>query len=421
MHSSPTHVQHRSAEIMAPNASNADEWDRLRHQILRLYSDEARPLKEIVEIMRLKYNFHATPRMYKYRLQKWSLWKKYKEKEVVHMSLLKQQRDIAGKQSVFFLQGRRVDWGDIERYLHRRPDLEMKIKLGMLTTSTLNSNIVCRSPSPDPILHASSVHQSTDELLRLLRGYYHSDHHDIAKRSHPGHAGDYSTTIHCYTSLAQARTLIIANNMKPGFQALNKSLNYLRSIIEDQEATLLFFLCDVIVVFDQRYKALIFELLRHIHDTLSVMFGDGHPLCSLLHRLIRLSEKDRHEVIAIILRAALDNLKTLSISDHMVERLNCHYILLLEHMGITGKMTKELVPEIDVDTMGAAGMSYLGRFAEKLILNHDFEEADRKTDIMLAWLGSPLNQQHAAWADLRLFSNRLKAYIEFSKSNYVVD
>lgn len=359
--------------------------------------------------------------MYKYRLQKWKLYKKYKEKEVVQMSLLKQQRDITGKQSVFFLQGRRVEWGDIERYLHRRPDLEMKIKVGMLTIGSSNSNIVCRSPSPDPILHASSVQQSTDELLRLLYGYYHSDHYEIARRSHPGQAGDYSTTIQCYTSLAQARTLIMANNMKPGFQALNKSLNYLRSIVEDQEATLLFYLCDIIVAFDQRHKALTFELLRHTHDTLFVVFGEGHPLFLLLHRLVRLSEKDRYEVIAIILRAALDNLKNLSISDRMVERLNCHYILLLEHMGITGKMTKELVPEIDVDTMDAASMSYLGRFAEKLVLNHDFEEADRKTDIMLAWLRSPLNQQHAAWADLQLFSNRLKAHIEFSRGNYIAD
>ncbi|KAK2667609.1 hypothetical protein RAB80_016800 [Fusarium oxysporum f. sp. vasinfectum] len=324
------------------------------------------------------------------------------------MSLLKQQRDITGKQSVFFLQGRRVEWGDIERYLYRRPDLEMKIK-----------SAARRRQIPFFMLPVFSNPQTS---------YFDFSTATITQTTmksqgdpHPGQAGDYSTTIQCYTSLAQARTLIMANNMKPGFQALNKSLNYLRSIVEDQEATLLFYLCDIIVAFDQRHKALTFELLRHTHDTLFVVFGEGHPLFLLLHRLVRLSEKDRYEVIAIILRAALDNLKNLSISDRMVERLNCHYILLLEHMGITGKMTKELVPEIDVDTMDAASMSYLGRFAEKLVLNHDFEEADRKTDIMLAWLRSPLNQQHAAWADLQLFSNRLKAHIEFSRGNYIAD
>ncbi|KAH6869288.1 hypothetical protein B0T10DRAFT_594856 [Thelonectria olida] len=404
---------------MSANACDDDEWARMRHHITRLYSDEARPLREVAETMRLRYNFHATPRMYKYRLQRWRLYKKYKEKEVIQMSLLKQQRDIAGKQSIFFLRGRQVKWEHIERYLRRRPDLEMKIKAGMLTLSSSNSSIVCRSPAPDPILHASSVLQYTDELLRLLYGYYHSDHHEIARRSHPNQAGDYSTTIRCYTSLGQARALIMANSMKPGFQALNKSLNYLRSIVEDQEATLLFYLCDIIAAFDQRHKALAFELLRHTHDTLFVVFGEGHPLVWLLHRLIRLSEKDRYEVIAIILGAAVNNLKHLRISDRMIERLNCHYILLLGHMGITGKITKDSVPEMDAATMDAASMSYLGRFAEKLILNHDFKEGDRKTDIMLAWLQSPLNQQHPAWTDLQLFYYRLKAHGEFSRGNHV--
>ncbi|KAL6406104.1 hypothetical protein AUP68_10667 [Ilyonectria robusta] len=103
--------------------------------------------------------------MYKYRLRKWGLDKKLREKEVVQMFLLKQQRDAAGKQSVFLVRGRPVDWEQVERYLQRRPDLQTKIKAGMLQMSMLDPDLICRSPSPEPVMHASNTLQFLDDLL----------------------------------------------------------------------------------------------------------------------------------------------------------------------------------------------------------------------------------------------------------------
>ncbi|RYP75004.1 hypothetical protein DL771_002652 [Monosporascus sp. 5C6A] len=54
------------------------DWDVHREAISRLYWDESRPLPEVMEIMRLQHNFHATARMYKFRFKKWGLAKNLK-------------------------------------------------------------------------------------------------------------------------------------------------------------------------------------------------------------------------------------------------------------------------------------------------------------------------------------------------------
>ncbi|KAH6976414.1 hypothetical protein BKA56DRAFT_488235, partial [Ilyonectria sp. MPI-CAGE-AT-0026] len=96
---------------MSANAYTDEDWAGLRRHITRLYYDEAKPLAEVIETMQRRYCFSATS----YRLQKWGLDKKLREKEVVQMFLLKQQRDAAGKQSAFLVRGRPVDWEQVQR------------------------------------------------------------------------------------------------------------------------------------------------------------------------------------------------------------------------------------------------------------------------------------------------------------------
>ncbi|KAK8010867.1 hypothetical protein PG990_009832 [Apiospora arundinis] len=51
------------------------DWEGYRGVITRLYSEENRPLKEVVHIMAQKYDFHATEKMYKDRLKRWGIRK----------------------------------------------------------------------------------------------------------------------------------------------------------------------------------------------------------------------------------------------------------------------------------------------------------------------------------------------------------
>lgn len=45
---------------MPANTHTEDEWARLQPHITKLYSDEAKPLKEVMERMEQGYDFHAT-------------------------------------------------------------------------------------------------------------------------------------------------------------------------------------------------------------------------------------------------------------------------------------------------------------------------------------------------------------------------
>ncbi|KAH7169920.1 Clr5 domain-containing protein [Dactylonectria macrodidyma] len=405
---------------MSANVHTEEEWARLQPHIKKLYSDEAKSLKEVMEVMERVHDFYATPRMYKHRLQKWGLEKKYKEKEVVYMSLLKQQRAAHGKRSVFFIRGKEVDWGQIEKYLNRRPDLQTKIKAGMLRMSSDSFDIVCRSPSPDPILHASDTLQYTDELLRLLDGYYASSLNETRSGNCTDQVRDLSAAIRCFRRLDQARTMILANMLEPGFLALNKSLDDLKFVVRDQDATLIFYLCDVVTIFDQRHTLLVVELLRHTYGILLITFGESHPLVWLLRRLIRLSENDRYEVIATVVKAAVDKSEHLDVDGRVVERLKCHYFLLLDHMASKGIKTTASFPELDAASMDAVSVAYLGRFADRLVHNCEFEDAERKSDLMLPWLENAANRQHPAWPDLQLFHLHVKAHGAFTRGDYKV-
>ncbi|KAK8099089.1 Clr5 domain-containing protein [Apiospora kogelbergensis] len=67
---------------MSPKAwASAQEWESHRETITRLFWDENRPLREVVEIMSRDHGFNATPKMYKARTREWGLKKNLKVSE----------------------------------------------------------------------------------------------------------------------------------------------------------------------------------------------------------------------------------------------------------------------------------------------------------------------------------------------------
>lgn len=402
---------------MPPTIYTENEWARVQPYITKLYSDEGKSLKELIERMKQDHDFHATARMYKHRLQKWGLDKNFKEKEVVHMSLVKRQRDALGKQSLFYVRGKQVDWDQVEKYLHRRPDLQTKINAGMLKMSSSSSNVVCRSPSPDPILHASSTLQHMDELLRSLDGYYISRFDGVTSTDRADLVSDDYVTIRCLRKLDQARTMIYADMLDFGFRILNEALDDLRFVVRGEYASLMFHLFDVVTLFDQRHPSLITELLRHTYGILLITFGESHPLVRLLGRFIPLSQQDRYEIISSLMKAVVERFERLNADGRMLERLKCHQFLLLDHMGLKGIEPTTTFPDIDATSTDAVSTGYFGRFAGRLIFNEQFEEADRHVDLMIPWLENLENKQNPAWSDIQMFYYHVKAHGSFSRGN----
>ncbi|KAM4061573.1 clr5 domain-containing protein [Hirsutella rhossiliensis] len=124
----------------------AEAWEQFKSTIRALYLDERRPLKEVMNVMAEKYNFQATPKMYKTRFSQWGFVKNNTEDEVKRLLSMKFQRDAEGKVSEFVRNGRVVNLGT---YLKRKGVTEYDL-IDFELPADLPAHVKCRTPTPPP-------------------------------------------------------------------------------------------------------------------------------------------------------------------------------------------------------------------------------------------------------------------------------
>ncbi|KAJ9150917.1 hypothetical protein NKR23_g3375 [Pleurostoma richardsiae] len=154
----------------------ADEaaWAHYQATITSLYRDQDKTLAEVMKIMEANHGFFATLKMFKIRIKKWKLDKKHKAPEVREMLRLKAEREAVGKESEFFVRGRKVDWGDVERYMRRSRIPFDSAEAAGAVNELHQRDIICRTPSPLPMarsLQAPDELQRAHETLLIMRGY----------------------------------------------------------------------------------------------------------------------------------------------------------------------------------------------------------------------------------------------------------
>ncbi|OAA55455.1 hypothetical protein ISF_07966 [Cordyceps fumosorosea ARSEF 2679] len=136
----------------------AEVWEHHKPTIRSLYLDDRKPLKEVMGIMAEKYNFQATPKMYKTRFSQWGFAKNNTEDEVKRLLGMKFQRDAEGKISEFVRNGRVVNLGT---YLKRKGVTEYDL-IDFEQPVDLPAHIRCRTPTPPP----PPIYFHTPELVR---------------------------------------------------------------------------------------------------------------------------------------------------------------------------------------------------------------------------------------------------------------
>ncbi|EFZ00712.1 hypothetical protein MAA_03308 [Metarhizium robertsii ARSEF 23] len=124
----------------------AEAWEQFKGTIRSLYLEERKPLKEVMAIMAEKYNFQATPKMYKTRFSQWGFVKNNTEEEVKKLLSMKFQRDAEGKVSEFVRNGRVVNLGT---YLKRKGVTEYDL-VDFELSADLPAHVRCRTPTPPP-------------------------------------------------------------------------------------------------------------------------------------------------------------------------------------------------------------------------------------------------------------------------------
>ncbi|RBQ90357.1 hypothetical protein VDGD_04633 [Verticillium dahliae] len=148
-------------------------WETKRPLITRLYQEEKKSLREVMEIMERDYHFVATVKMYKSRIWKWGLDKKLKGDEVLAILILKRDRDALNRPTEFRIRGQLVDFENIKRYVKRNPALVAKLRAGHKPNGQTAREVTCRTPSPAPnqALNSSSDLYGVEKILGLFRVY----------------------------------------------------------------------------------------------------------------------------------------------------------------------------------------------------------------------------------------------------------
>ncbi|KAL9072694.1 MAG: hypothetical protein Q9161_003403 [Pseudevernia consocians] len=168
--------------VLVKSGPKPDIWETHRSTIKRLYLDEDKTLKNVMDTMERDYGHKATIKMYKSRINKWGLDKNCKAKEMKAIARKKVERDAIGKASLFQIRGRQVDIEEVLRHFKRKryQSLEEMVARDKSPEARTPSDIDCLTPGPSiPSLDSndarlgSSVSVTVAEA-KLVRSRTHS-------------------------------------------------------------------------------------------------------------------------------------------------------------------------------------------------------------------------------------------------------
>jgi hypothetical protein len=87
------------------------------------------------------------------------------------------ERHSAGKQTTFTVRGRDVDFDRLNRYLIRNPGLRARFDQGELPASSTASDVLTRTPSPEPTMAPQRVlskgpYRMEEHVFASIKGYF---------------------------------------------------------------------------------------------------------------------------------------------------------------------------------------------------------------------------------------------------------
>ncbi|KAJ9609427.1 hypothetical protein H2200_005754 [Cladophialophora chaetospira] len=125
------------------------DWDRVKDVICRLYQDEGMTLPELQRYL-IKHR-QLQGHQWKSRITKWQLSKNNNRHEVEAMLLTKQARKaILGKDTQFYVDGRRVDMAHVQKYAKRKKLDLSRVNEASSPIMRAMDSITWRTPSPEP-------------------------------------------------------------------------------------------------------------------------------------------------------------------------------------------------------------------------------------------------------------------------------
>ncbi|CAJ2505159.1 Uu.00g125530.m01.CDS01 [Anthostomella pinea] len=294
--------------MSAPRPGNgwatADDWAAHRPFITSLYRDQNKTLKETMQVMQDKHDFFATVRMYKARFQQWGIEKKIKAEDAVEIFRQQTARAKAGKSSVAYVRGRRINPDRLQRYRYRaaavvseqillveRESSESSPEAQPVQTS---SHIICRTPSPGPCDTPSISPRLEDppdlkvpqECMQILGNYIAGSFEaGVWQQTDPDKAevNDAFTWAHF---LATSQGLIAHNRTKEGFFLLGICFDQYKSHLQHPDSFFWLATYKAVMLLAHRDRKLGETFINYASKLTSLMLPRDHPFNHVWSRIM---------------------------------------------------------------------------------------------------------------------------------------
>ncbi|KAJ8129343.1 hypothetical protein O1611_g4288 [Lasiodiplodia mahajangana] len=272
--------------------ATANDWANHRPLITALYRDQNKTLKETMRVMEEKHDFFATVRMYKARFQQWGIEKKIKAEDAVEIFRQQTARAKAGKSSVVYIRGRKINPDRLQRYRYRAAAIvseqilmvERELSSSPSEVSPLASHIVCRTPSPtpeDPPTLSPQLDDPIDfkvphECMHILGNYVAGS---VAagvwqQASSTAPVPDAFTWAH-YVAMSQG--LIVHNRTEEGFALLNLCFEQYKSHLMNPDPFFWLATYKAIMLLAHRDDYLGEIFIKYASELTSCMLPSTHP------------------------------------------------------------------------------------------------------------------------------------------------
>ncbi|KAK3689536.1 hypothetical protein B0T22DRAFT_375373 [Podospora appendiculata] len=268
------------------------DWVAVKSTIRQLYIDEKKTLKQLMAIMEIQHNFHATPKMYKSKFKQWNLSKSFKPREVLAVLQVAEDREAAGKASRIIVRGKEVDLDWVKDYIKRKRAKSARVVFGDHIRSVnmgieKMDKVICRtpSPSPQPLLKPPATLSQAEELLHTVGlyvdGAFAGGQWFVDKkgccRSRKGRRGNFFF-LNLWDRLDIASNLMDKSEPVDLVKILSPAFVYLSDIIREEDPRSFPFLLGCFEVLRHRSRTdLMGSFLRYTAQLSARILGPEHP------------------------------------------------------------------------------------------------------------------------------------------------
>ncbi|KAK8116234.1 Clr5 domain-containing protein [Apiospora sp. TS-2023a] len=258
--------------------AGAFDWSLYRDIITQLYIIDDHPLKEVEEIMRKQFNFHATQKMYKDHFRKWGLRKNLSSQFVEDFLIRTRQQQHSPPSPAQSPNGSVVVRNlnrRVNRYMRSGPGFSPDIELAYLLSS-MNRPWYLRSPGN--MGHA-------EQSIYMIKTYVTAMDTMSSKNPESGPLGPaYSAaagkTYYWITLIGIARSFLVQKRIELGFALLNQCFEMFREMLDPNPWLILaaFYGAFDLAMHDRQLAVM---FMRYIDDLTSAETNTPHAFHTL--------------------------------------------------------------------------------------------------------------------------------------------